>query len=179
MLRQKKEETVALMAEIFRDNEVGFLVDFRGMDVASITELRRRLHQAGTSMRVLKNRMAKIAVKGTPFEALGQHMTETRGLLFGKDPVAPAKVILKYRDEHEKFKLIGGLLVKKDRTGALLDEAQIKALGSLPPREELIGKVLFLMKAPQTQFVRVLHEVPAKLVRTLDAVRDAKQKATG
>ncbi len=177
MKREHKEELVGTLATLFKDSQIGFLVDFKGMTVESVTELRRRLHGAKTGMRVLKNRMAKIATKGTPFEALAPHMVDTRALVFGSDPVGPAKVMLKYAQENEKFKLVTGVLVSRAGVGELLDPKKIKVLGSLPPKEELIGKLLFLMNAPQTMFVRTLNEVPAKFVRTLAAVRDAKQKA--
>ena len=179
MKREHKEELVGALGTIFKEHQVGFLVDFKGMTVESVTDLRRKLHGAKTSMRVLKYRMAKIASKGTPFEPLAEHMTDTRALVYGQDPVAPAKVMLKYADENAKFKLITGVLVSRAGAGELLDAKKIKVLGSLPPREELIGKLLFLMKAPQTSFVRTLNEIPGRFVRTLAAVRDAKQKAAG
>jgi large subunit ribosomal protein L10 len=176
--REAKEELVGTIATILKENQAGFLVDFKGMTVESVTDLRRKLHGAKTHMRVIKNRMAKIAAKGTPFESLAPLMTNTRALVFSQDPVAPAKVMVKYAEENEKFKVIGGVLLTTAGLGEVLDAKKIKALSSLPPREELIGKLLFLMKAPQTQFVRVLNEVPAKFVRTLAAVRDAKEKAS-
>jgi large subunit ribosomal protein L10 len=177
MKRENKEEMIGALAIVFKEHQVGFLVDFRGMTVGAVTDLRRKLHGAKTGMRVLKNRMAKIASKGTPFEPLAPHMTGTRALVFGQDPVAPAKVMLKYAEDNEKFKLVTGVLVSRSGVGEVLDAKQIKVLGNLPPKEELIGKLLFLMKAPPTMFVRTLNEVPAKFVRTLAAVRDAKQKA--
>jgi large subunit ribosomal protein L10 len=160
---------------MFRDQNVGFLVDFRGMDVAAVTDLRRKLHGANTAMKVLKNRLAKIAMKGTAFEPLADQLTETRAFVFGKEPVGPAKIVIKYQQDNEKFKLIAGVLVTAG-AGTLLDAARVKALSSLPSREELLAKLLFLFKAPQTQFVRTLNEVPAKFVRALAAVRDQKQK---
>ena len=172
-----KEDLVGTLSTIFKEHQVGFLVDFKGMSVEAVTDLRRKLHGSKTSLRVLRNRMAKIASKGTAFEALAPHMTGTRALVYSQDPVGPAKAMLKYAEENEKFKLITGVLVSRAGLGEVLDAKKIKALGSLPPREELIGKLLFLMKAPPTNFVRTLHEVPAKFVRTLAAVRDAKQKA--
>jgi large subunit ribosomal protein L10 len=174
--KEAKHVMVGSLTEIFKEHEVGFLVDFRGMTVESVTELRRRLHGTKSGMRVLKNRMAKIAAKGTPYEPLSGQMIQTRALVYGKDPIGPAKVMLKFATENDKFKLIGGVLVTQTG-GVMLDAGKIKALGTMPPREELLGKVLFLMKAPQTNFVRTLNEIPAKFVRTLAAVRDAKQKA--
>lgn len=177
MKREAKKELAGTLATIFRENQVGFLVDFKGMSVESVTELRRRLYGAKTHMRVLKNRVAKIAAKGTPFEPLAREMTSTRALVYSMDPVAPAKVLLKYAQENDKLKPVAGWLVTREGAGEALDLAKIRALGALPPREELIGKLLFLMKAPQTRLVRTLGEVPGKFVRTLAAVRDAKGKA--
>lgn len=176
MKRTEKEAAVQAYARIFKNNTVGFLVDFRGMDVSSVTELRRRLNESKTGMRVLKNRMAKIAVAGTPFESLKDKMTQTRALVYGNEPVAPAKVVVKYGKDHDKFKVVAGVLV----TGATptpLDLQRVLALATLPSREELLAKLLFLFKAPQTLFVRTLMEVPAKFVRALAAVRDQKEQA--
>ncbi len=176
MKRTEKEAAVQAYAQIFKDSTVGFLVDFRGMNVSSVTELRRRLNEAKTGMKVLKNRMAKIAVTGTPFESLKDKMTQTRALVFGTEPVAPAKVVVKYGQENDKFKVVAGVLI----TGTaltLLDLPRVKALATLPSRVELLAKLLFLFKAPQTRFVRTLNEVPAMFVRALAAVRDQKEKA--
>ena len=176
MKRNEKEELVGTISTIFKENQVAVLVDFKGMTVESVTDLRRKLYGAKTHMRVIKNRMAKIAAKGTPFEPLASEMTNTRALVYSKDPVAPSKVMSKYAEDNDKFKVISGVLVSSTGKGEILDAKKIKALGNLPPREELLGKLLFLMKAPQTNLVRTLNEVPGKFVRTLAAVRDAKAK---
>lgn len=176
MKRTEKEAAVQTYSEIFKDASIGFLVDFRGMDVESVTQLRRKLNETKTHMRVLKNRMAKIAVKGTPFESMGDQMVQTRALVYGKDPVGPAKVVVKFEKDNEKFKVVAGVLLT-GATATVLDKSRVQALATLPSREELIAKLLFLFKAPQTQFVRTLNEVPAKFVRALAAVRDQKQKS--
>ena len=176
MKRTEKEAAVGTYAEIFKGNTVGFLVDYRGMDVASVTDLRRKLNDAKTSMKVIKNRMAKIAVTGTPFESLKDKMIQTRALVFGNEPVGPAKVVVKFQQDHEKFKVVAGVLLT-GTTPTVLDLNRVKALAILPSRDELIAKLLFVFKAPQTQFVRTLNEVPAKFVRALAAVRDQKEKS--
>lgn len=176
MKRTEKEAAVEAYSHIFKGHTVGFLVDFRGLDVTTVTELRRKLHEANTGMKVLKNRMAKIAVKGTAFESLHDKMTQTRALVFGNEPVGPAKVVVKYAKDHDKFHVVAGVLVT-GTTPTVLDEARVKSLATLPSREELIAKILFVMNATQTQFVRTLNEVPAKFVRALAAVRDQKEKA--
>lgn len=175
MKRTEKETIVGSLAEIFKHNSIGLLADFRGMDVESITELRRRLHEASTGMRVLKNRMAKIAATGTPFEPLRDQMVQTRALIYGNEPVGPAKVLVKYQAENDKFKVVAGLLVT-GAGGVSLEPARLKELANLPSREELLVKLLYVCNATQTRFVRTLNEVPAKFVRALAAIRDQKEK---
>jgi large subunit ribosomal protein L10 len=171
--RTEKEELVGMLADIFNSAEIGFLADYRGLSVADVTDLRRRLHEASTGMRVLKNRIAKIAIKDTPFEPLGEHLTEPRALIYGTDPVAPAKVITKYQGENEKFKVLHGLLVTKG-VASVLDAGQIKSLGALPSREELIAQLMSVMNGSLVKLVSTLNEIPAKFVRTLSAVAQQK-----
>jgi large subunit ribosomal protein L10 len=175
--RQTKEAMVASLSEVFKSSRVGFLVDFRGLTVAQATELRRRLREANAQMRVLKNNMAKIALKGTPFEALESALVETRALVFGQDPAAPAKVLTGFLKDHEKLRYVAGLLVKGD-SGQLVNESMAKSLAELPSREQLIALLLGLLQAPAGQFLRVLNAVPAKFLRTLHAVGEVKGQAT-
>ena len=176
MDRQTKEAMVASLSEVFKSAQVGFLVDFRGLTVAQATELRRRLRAAKSQMRVVKNNLARIALKGTPFEKLDSSLVDTRALVFGDDPVAPAKVLAGYLKENEKFKYITGLLVKGE-DGQLVNETMAKSLAALPTRDQLIGQLLGLMQAPAGQFLRLLNEVPAKFLRTLNAIAEQKGKA--
>jgi large subunit ribosomal protein L10 len=168
---------VASLSEVFKSSQVGFLVDFRGLTVAQATDLRRKLRGAKTRMRVVKNNLAKIALKGTPFEKLEPSIVDTRALVFGDDPVAPAKVLTGFLKDNEKFKYIAGLLVKGE-SGQLINEAMAKALADLPSREQLIAQLLGLMQAPAGQFLRLLNEVPAKFLRTLNAIGEQKGQAT-
>ena len=176
MDRQTKEAMVASLSEVFRSSQVGFLVDFRGLTVAQATELRRRLREAKTQMRVIKNNLARIALKGTPFEPLASALVDTRALVFGQDPIGPAQVITRFIKENEKFKYVSGFLVK-GASGRLVNEAMAKSLAELPSREQLIAQLLGLLQAPAAQFLRLLNEVPAKFLRTLTAVGEAKGAA--
>ncbi len=164
---------VGALAEIFANSQVGILVDYRGLTVAEVTELRRRLHETATGMRVLKNRLAKIAIKDTPFEPLAENLVDTRALIYGDDPVAPAKVVSEFQEESKTFSVLRGLLVNK-AVGSVLDTAQIKALGALPSRDELVAQLFSVFNAPVGNFVRTINEVPAKLVRTLAALAEAR-----
>lgn len=173
MNRTEKAELAASLAEIFNSTQVGFLVDYKGLSVAEITDLRRRLRESSAQMRILKNRIAKRAVQETPFAPLGEHLLDTRALIYGDEPVAPAKAVTKYLGENDKLQFVSGVLVT-GAGGSVLDAARLKALGNLPSREQLLTQLLFVMKGTQTQFVRTLNEIPAKFVRTLAALAAAR-----
>jgi large subunit ribosomal protein L10 len=175
MDRATKELLVKEYKELFSSAITGVLVDYKGLNVEELTELRKTLFEKKSRFRVLKNSLAKIAVAGTPFEELGEQFVETRALVYSADDVvAPAKIVTDAVKKNEKIKLISGLLVSGDK-GEVLDGQGVKALGNLPSKEELITKLLFVMNAPITNFARLLNEVPAKFVRTLQAVADSKE----
>lgn len=173
MNRNEKAELAVSMAEIFGSSQVGFLVDYKGLTVQEITDLRRELRQASAHMRILKNRIAKRAVQETPFAPLGDHLTDTRALIYGTDPVAPAKAVAKYLGTNDKLQYVSGVLLTASG-GSVLDIGRLKALGDLPSREQLLTQLVFVMKGTQTKFVRTLNEIPARFVRTLAAVAKAK-----
>lgn len=175
MDRATKEALVKEYKELFSSAITGVLVDYKGLNVEELTQLRKTLYEKQSKFRVLKNSLAKIAVAGTPFEGLGEQFVETRALVYSQDDVAaPAKIMTDAAKDNEKLRLISGVLVSGEN-GEVLDQQGIKALGNLPSQEELIVKLLFVMNAPITNFARVLNEVPAKFVRTLQAVADAKE----
>lgn len=175
MDRATKELLVKEYKDLFSSAITGVLVDYKGLNVEEITDLRKTLYEKNSKLRVLKNSLAKIAAAGTPFEPLGEQFVETRALVYSEEDVAaPAKIITDAAKKNEKIKLISGVLVSGEK-GEILDGVGIKALGNLPSKEELIVKLLFVMNAPITNFVRVLNEVPSKFVRTLKAVADSKE----
>jgi large subunit ribosomal protein L10 len=128
-------------------------------------------------MKVVKNTLAKIAAKDTPFECMSDAFVQTRAFVYNdKDVVASAKVLTKQAKNYEKLNLIVGTLVTNGK-GKLLDVAGVEALSKLPSKEELIAKLLFVFNAPITQFVRTLNEVPASFARVLQAIADSKNEA--
>lgn len=171
--RTEKEELVGFLADIFNNSQVGFLADYRGLSVADVTDLRRRLHEASTGMRVLKNRIAKIAIKDTPFESMMEDITGTRAFIYGQDAAAQAKVVTKFQGENAKFSLLKGLVVTSEGTSEL-DVTQIKTLGSLPSRDELVARLLSVLNGPLVGLVSTMKEIPAKFVRILAAVGEQK-----
>ena len=145
------------------------VAEYRGLEVGNMTDLRRQARNAGVYLRVLKNTLARRAVKDTPFEKLSDQMVGP--LIYGmsSDPVATAKVMNEFAKSNDKLVIKAGAM-----PNSLISSAEVKALANMPSPDELIAKLLGTMQAPVAQFVRTLNEVPSRFVRTLAAVRDAK-----
>jgi large subunit ribosomal protein L10 len=141
--------------------------------VEAITVLRARARKDGVYLRVLKNTLARRAVQGTPFEKLSDQMVGPLAYGISKDPVAAAKVLHAYAKENDKLVIKGGAM-----PNYVMSAKEVGNLATMPSREELIAKLMGTMQAPIAKFVQTLNEVPSKLVRTLAAVRDQKEKAS-
>ena len=148
------------------------VAEYRGLDVASVTVLRKNARASGVYLRVLKNSLARKAIVGTPFEALSTKLVGPLIYAISADPVAAAKVLSAFAKDYEKLAITAGAL-----PNSILDVNGVKALATMPSRDELLSKLLGTMQAPIAQFVRTLNEVPTKFVRGLAAVRDQKQAA--
>jgi len=148
------------------------VAEYRGLDVASVTVLRKNARASGVYLRVLKNSLARKAIVGTPFEALSTKLVGPLIYAISADPVAAAKVLSAFAKDNEKLAIKAGAL-----PNSIIDVNGVKALATMPSRDELLSKLLGTMQAPIAQFVRTLNEVPTKFVRGLAAVRDQKQAA--
>ncbi|MDP2168800.1 MAG: 50S ribosomal protein L10 [Rhodocyclaceae bacterium] len=170
-LDDKKAVVAEVSAEIANAQSI-IVAEYRGLEVSDITALRANARKAGVYLRVLKNTLVRRAVAGTPFEGLADKMVGP--LIYGisKDPVGAAKVLHDFGKGNQKLAIIAGAM-----PNYVMDVNGVKALASMPSREELLSKLLGTMQAPITQFVRTLNEVPTKFVRGLAAVRDAKETA--
>nr|WP_301289335.1 50S ribosomal protein L10 [Kerstersia gyiorum] len=170
--RQEKAAVIEeVSAELVEAKSV-VVAEYRGLDVASVTVLRKNARQSGVYLRVLKNTLVRRAVAGTAFEPLSEQLTGPLMYAISNDPVAAAKVLSDFAKTNDKLVIKGGSL-----PNSVLDVEGVKALASLPSREELLAKLLGTMQAPITQFARTLNEVPTKFVRGLAAVRDQKAEA--
>jgi large subunit ribosomal protein L10 len=167
---EDKQAVVTEVAAQVAKAQAIVLAEYRGLEVGSMTELRRRARRSGVYLRVLKNTLARRAVKDTPFSKLAEAMTGP--LIYGisSDPVAPAKVMNEFAKGNEKLVIRGGAM-----PNAVISAKEVAALASMPSREELLSKLMGTMQAPIAQFVRTLNEVPSRFVRTLAAVQSAKQ----
>ena len=170
-LDEKKAVVAEVSAEIAGAQAI-VVAEYRGLEVGDITVLRANARKNGVYLRVLKNTLVRRAVAGTPFEGLQGAMAGP--LIYGisKDPVAAAKTLHEFAKGNDKLVIKAGAMANY-----VMDAAGVKALASMPSREELLSKLLGTMQAPIAQFVRTLNEVPTKFVRGLAAVRDAKQAA--
>ena len=170
-----REEKAAVIDEVgaqVASAQAIIVAEYRGLEVGSITALRRQARESGVYLRVLKNTLARRAVAGTPFEGLSDKLVGP--LIYGisKDPVSAAKVLSDFAKSNDKLALKAGAM-----PNAVLDQNGVKALASMPSREELLAQLMGTMQAPVTKFVRTLNEVPGKFVRTVAALRDEREKA--
>jgi large subunit ribosomal protein L10 len=170
-LEEKKAVVEEIAAQVAGAKGI-VLAEYRGLEVGNMTELRRRARGSGVYLRVLKNTLARRAVKDTPFAKLADQMVGPLVYGISSDPVATAKVMNEFAKGNDKFVIKAGAM-----PNAVISAKEVAALASLPSREELLAKLLGTMQAPIAQFVRTLNEVPSKFVRALAAVRDAKEKA--
>ena len=164
MDRSQKSEAVAQLNSVF--NEVGVVVVTRnlGLTVAQSTDLRSKIGEAGASFKVAKNRLAKIALKDTPYAGLEEYLSGPTALAWSVDPVAAAKAAVDFAKTNDRLEIVGGSM-----GGQLLDEAGIKALASMPSLDELRAKLVGLVNAPATKIAQVVNAPAAKLARVFGA----------
>jgi large subunit ribosomal protein L10 len=170
--RQDKANMVEEVSALVAKSQAIVVAEYRGLNVEAATRLRRQARSQGVQLRVLKNTLARRAMGGTPFAGLTDQLVGPLIYGFSADPVSAAKVISAFAKDNDKLVVKAGAM-----PNVVLDDKGVKALATMPSREELLAKLMATMQAPIGQFVRTLNEVPARFVRTLAAVRDAKEKA--
>ena len=164
MDRSQKAESVASLNEVF--NEVGVVVITRnlGLSVAQSTALRGKIRDAGATYKVAKNRLAKLAIKDTDYEGIGEFFTGPTAIAASVDPVAAAKAIVDFAKTTDKIEIVGGSM------GALVLNAEgVKALASMPSLDELRAKLIGLVQAPATKLAQLSTAPAAKLARVFGA----------
>ena len=167
--RQEKAAEVEEVGALVARPQTIVVAEYRGLDVDSVTRLRKQARSQGVQLRVLKNTLARRAVDGTPFAGLSDKLVGPLVYGFSADPVAAAKVLAELCQGQRQARRQG----RRDAQ-FVMDVTGVKALATMPSREELLAKLMATMQAPIAQFVRTLNEVPSPFVRTLAAVRDAE-----
>lgn len=170
--RQEKALVIEEVAAQVSNAQSIVIAEYRGLDVASVTVLRKQARESGVYLRVLKNTLVRRAIADTSFEGLSDQLVGPLMYAISEDPVAAAKTLAEFAKTNPSLVIKGGAM-----PNSILDEAGVNALATMPSRDELLAKLLGTMQAPIAQFVRTLNEVPTKFVRGLAAVRDQKESA--
>ncbi|MGM0431451.1 MAG: 50S ribosomal protein L10 [Spirochaetota bacterium] len=169
-VQQSKIDAVDALKAEFKDAKDYIFTNYRGLSVEQITDLRKKLREHDATYKVVKNRFAKIALHDLEKPAVEEYLTGPTAVAIPTGDAGPvAKVLVEFA-KNASMTIKGGIL---DNT--VFDAVQVEEFSKLPTREELIAKLMGTMRAPVQNVVYVLNAVPTKLVRTLQAVADAKQ----
>lgn len=167
-LAEKQAVVAEVSAEVANAKTI-VLAEYRGLEVGNLTDLRREARKSGVYLRVLKNTLARRAVKDTPFEKLAEQMIGPLMYGISSDPVNAAKVLSDFAKGNDKFVIRAGAM-----PNAVISAKDVAALAALPSRDQLLAMLAATLQAPIAKFARTLNEVPTAFVRSLAAVRDQK-----
>ncbi len=170
MDRAAKEALVTSLHDVLKDTGVVVVAHNTGLVASQSADLRKRVKDAGGSVKVAKNKLVKLALKDTPAEGIADLFTGPTVLAYSKDPIAAARIAVKYAKENDKLVILGGAM------GAnVLDANGVKALAELPSLDELRATLIGLLNAPATKIARTIKEPGAQLARVVHAKASAAE----
>lgn len=168
---QAKKAIVEEIKEKVNESEAVVLVDYRGLNVDELTELRQECREAGVDYKVYKNTLMRFAFKDAGFEEFNEYLVGPNALAFAyDDPVQAAKITSDFSKDHEDLEIKAGIV-----NGKIIDVNEVKALADLPSRETLIAQVLSGLNSPITGLVNVLQGNIRNLAHVLNAIKDKKE----
>lgn len=171
MKLEKKKEIVKSLHEKFARSKVVIVTDCKGLDVAKMNDLRRRLREFEIEYKVAKNSLLIRASEETDVELIKDCFKGPSAVALSyDDPIAPAKVLIKFSKEHDKLEIKTGVM-----NGKVIDLNAIKAMSVLPPREVLLGQFLSVVNGVPAGFVQVLNAIPMRFLNLLQAVKEQKE----
>jgi large subunit ribosomal protein L10 len=170
--RAQKAELVTSLNQVFKDTGVVVVAHYAGLNVADMTALRARMREAGASVRVAKNRLAKLALKGTDAETIADLLQGPTMIAFSNDPVAAPKVAADFAKTHQNLVILGGAMGSTS-----LDPDGVKALAALPSLDELRGTLVGLIASPATRVAQVLAAPAGQLARVVGAYAEKSEAA--
>lgn len=166
MPSKDKLDTVVAVKEKLSQAKSIVVADYRGLSVSEMTTLRAKLREEGVELRVIKNRLAKIALKESDMDTMDEHLKGMTTIAFGmSDPVSPAKVLSEFAKDNEKLRILAGQMDNQ-----VLDAAGIAELAKLPSRDVLLGRLLGSLTSPVQKLAYGLNQTVAKVVYAVDAV---------
>jgi large subunit ribosomal protein L10 len=170
--RAEKKAAIATLNGVFKATNVVVVAHYSGLTVAQMQVLRRQMRQAGASVKVAKNRLARIALEGTDVASIGSLLKGPTLIATSSDPVAAPKVAIDFAKGHEKFVILGGAMGK-----TALDPNGVKALASLPSLDELRARLVGLLVAPATKIAQLANAPAAKVARVVQAYASKSEAA--
>jgi len=162
--RAAKQELVTTLHDVFKDTGAIVVAHYAGMTVAQMTDFRKRMKEAGGTVKVAKNTLAILALKETNSEGISNLFKGQTVIAYSSDPMVAARIAVKYSRENDKLVILGGAMGSN-----ILDSASVKALADLPSLDELRAKLIGLLNAPATKIARTIAEPGAKLARVIQA----------
>ncbi len=167
MDRAQKEKVVEELGQIFESSGVVVVAHYEGMTVSDMQDLRAKMRDAGGSVRVAKNKLAKIALEGQPCASIADFLTGMTVLSYSEDPVAAAKVVQEYSKDNEKLVILGGAMGEN-----ALDPAGVKAVAAMPSREELIASIAGCIGAPASNIAGAIGAPASNIASILSTIEE-------